>query len=79
MCHEVDVNSPKLVRPHSIRVEYVSLAAAGWLKLQRIVEQAGLNGADSRPRSTVTKPKLQSLYDVLGLSTSPVATRKLVN
>ena len=30
-------------------------------------------------KTTVAEPKLQRLYNVLGLSTSPVGTRKLVN
>ena len=42
--HEVDVDSLELVRPRSIGVEHVGLAALGWLELPRILEQVGLNG-----------------------------------
>ena len=42
--HEVDVDSLELVRPRSIGVEHVGLAALGWLELPRILEQAGLGG-----------------------------------
>ena len=41
--HEVDVESLEMVRPRSIGVEHVGLAALGWLELPRILEQAGLN------------------------------------
>lgn len=42
--HEVDVDSLELVRPRSIGVEHVGLAALGWLELPRILEQVGLGG-----------------------------------
>lgn len=42
--HEVDVDSLELVRPRSIGVEHVGLAALGWLELPRILEQVGFNG-----------------------------------
>jgi len=42
--HEVDVDSLELIRPRSIGVEHVGLAALGWLELPRILEQGGLNG-----------------------------------
>jgi transposase len=42
--HEVDVDSLELVRPRSIGVEHVGLAALGWLELPRILEGVGLNG-----------------------------------
>jgi hypothetical protein len=42
--HEVDVDSLELVRPRSIGVEHVGLAALDWLELPRILEQAGLGG-----------------------------------
>lgn len=42
--HEVDVESLELVRPRSIGVEHVGLAALGWLELPRILEQVGFNG-----------------------------------
>lgn len=42
--HEVDVDSLELVRPRSIGVEHIGLAALDWLELPRILESAGLNG-----------------------------------
>ncbi len=42
--HEVDVDSLELVRPRSIGVEHVGLAALGWLELPRILEEVGFNG-----------------------------------
>lgn len=42
--HEVDVDSLELVRPRSIGVEHVGLAALGWLDLPRILEEVGFNG-----------------------------------
>ena len=42
--HEVNVDSLELVRPRSIGVEHVGLAALGWLELPRILAQVGFNG-----------------------------------
>ena len=42
---EVDINSVELVRPRSIGVEHVGLSALVELELPRILEEAGLNGA----------------------------------
>ena len=42
--HEVDIDSLELVRPRSIGVEHVGLAALGWLELPRILEEVGLGG-----------------------------------
>jgi transposase len=42
--HEVDIDSLELVRPRSIGVEHVGLAALDWLELPRILEEAGFNG-----------------------------------
>ncbi len=42
--HEVDVESLEMVRPRSIGVEHVGLAALGWLELPRILDQVGLGG-----------------------------------
>lgn len=42
--YEVDVDSLELVRPRSIGVEHVGLAALDWLELPRILEEAGFNG-----------------------------------
>jgi transposase len=42
--HEVDIDSLELVRPRSVGVEHVALAALNWLGLPRILEDAGLNG-----------------------------------
>ena len=42
--HEVDVDSLQLVRPRSVGVEHVGLAALGWLELPRILAEAGFNG-----------------------------------
>lgn len=41
---EVNVDSLELVRPRSIGVEHVGLAALEWLELPRILEGAGFNG-----------------------------------
>lgn len=42
--HEVDIASLELVRPRSVGVEHVGLAALNWLELPQILEAAGLNG-----------------------------------
>jgi transposase len=42
--YEVDVDSLQLVRPRSVGVEHVGLAALGWLELPRILTEAGFNG-----------------------------------
>jgi transposase len=42
--HEVDVESLELVRPRSVGVEHVGLAALGWLELPHIFAEAGFNG-----------------------------------
>ncbi len=42
--NEVNVDSLELVRPRSIGVEHVGLAALEWLELPKILEGAGLNG-----------------------------------
>ncbi len=42
--HEVDVESLELVRPRSVGVEHVGLAALDWLELPRILAEAGFNG-----------------------------------
>jgi transposase len=42
--HEVDVDSLQLVRPRSVGVEHVGLAALEWLALPRILAEVGFNG-----------------------------------
>jgi transposase len=42
--HEVDVDSLQLVRPRSVGVEHVGLAALGWLELPSILAEVGFNG-----------------------------------
>jgi len=42
--NEVNIDSLELVRPRTIGVEHVGLAALEWLELPRILEGAGLNG-----------------------------------
>jgi len=41
---EVDVHSLELVRPRSVGVEHVGLAALSWLGFSKILESIGLNG-----------------------------------
>ncbi len=41
---EVDVHSLEFVRPRSVGVEHVGLAALSWLGLSKILESIGLNG-----------------------------------
>ena len=41
---EVDVDSLELVRPRSIGIEHVGLAALNWLGFTKILEEAGFNG-----------------------------------
>ena len=40
---EVDVNSLELVRPRSVGVEHVGLAALSWLGIPKLLESVGLN------------------------------------
>ena len=61
--HEVDVDSLELIRPRSIGVEHVGLAALGWLELPRILEQAGLNG----------KQQAAVIGNVIGRMTTPAS------
>ena len=42
--HEVDIASLELVRPRSVGVEHVGLAALGWLEMPQILEAVGFNG-----------------------------------
>jgi transposase len=42
--HEVDVDSLQLVRPRSVGVEHVGVAALEWLELPRILTEQGFNG-----------------------------------
>jgi len=44
--HEVDIHSMEMLRPRSIGVEHVGLAALQWLGLPEILEAAGLNGVE---------------------------------
>nr|WP_217639042.1 IS1634 family transposase [Syntrophus gentianae] len=41
---EVDVHSLEFVRPRSVGIEHVGLAALSWLGLSKILESIGLNG-----------------------------------
>lgn len=41
---EVDVNSLELVRPRSVGIEHVGLAALSWLGIPEMLESLGLNG-----------------------------------
>lgn len=42
--HEVDVDSLELIRPRSIGVEHVGMAALDWLGVPKILAEAGFNG-----------------------------------
>lgn len=42
--HEVDIASLELVRPRSVGVEHVGLAALCWLEMPQILEAVGFNG-----------------------------------
>ena len=42
--HEVDVESLELIRPRSIGIEHVGMAALDWLGVPKILEEAGFNG-----------------------------------
>jgi len=42
--HEVDVDSLELIRPRSIGIEHVGMAALDWLGIPKILEESGLNG-----------------------------------
>jgi hypothetical protein len=41
--HDVDIDSVDVIRPRSVGVEHVGLAALQWLGLEKILESAGLN------------------------------------
>jgi transposase len=45
--HEVDVNSLELVRPRSVGVEHIGLAALKWLELPGVLKAVGFNGVES--------------------------------
>jgi transposase len=63
--HEVDVESLEMVRPRSIGIEYVCLAALGWIGLPRILAQIGLN----------SKQQAAVIANVIGRMVEPASER----